>query len=142
MRELTLRFLSQFDQAAVTAFQELIARMKSSGVTTALLTDHPSYECHLGICGTDRGDDALSCELLLAPNYPECLAVFVAEHQVAGESCDDDDARWEWIRQRWIDANGPESGLNVVLLDNGMGDMMDLNTGEGPDPSLPFDRWV
>lgn len=140
MKNLTAQFLQSHLPQATDRFRALIDEMREKDVTKVLLTLHPGYGMHLGIAGTDRGFDILETEMDLVQDYNKACEQFEREH-----GCGDDEEwfdycfAFDWVRDAWLAAEGASSGLHVVLLDNGMGDEVDLTTGEEPAPELGFE---
>ncbi len=145
MCQVTRSFLELNRNEGTAAMRRLITKMKEAGVTKLLLTDHPTYNLELGIAGTDLGYDAtgkdvFECEVRMIEDYRERFTEWLKSHSSDEELWIDVDVKWPWIRDCWLAAGGKESGCVVVLLNNGMENMIDLNTGEEPVPELGFDE--
>lgn len=139
MKNPTEIFLEFHLDHAASRFRTLINEMQAKSVSKVLLTFHPGYGMHLGIAGTDRGRGVLETDMQMVPGYDQAYQRFEAKHGLSdNESWFDDVYAFDWIRDAWIAADGPASGLHAVLLDNGMDDEVDLTTGEEPDPDLGF----
>ena len=131
-----IQFLDTCQFEAVSAFRHLLAQMERAGATKLLLNDGPDCDFELGIADTDGDVDALDDEIEMISDFGDRWDAVCPP--------DDDEAeidrtiRWTWLRRCWLAAGGSDSGRTVVLFANGLGDMMDLNTGEEPDGSLGF----
>lgn len=143
MKTPTETFLKAHLDHAASRFRALITEMQKKSVTKVLLTFHPGYGMHLGISGTDLGPDKLHTDMQMVRDYDQAYERFEQKNGLTNdEDWFDDCCAFDWIRECWIAAEGPSSGVHAVLLDNGMDngmdDEIDLNTGEEPDRGLGF----
>ncbi len=121
-RAATLQLLDESADFAVRQFNDLIADMRRDGVSEAVYNDHPGYGLSLG--------SASRPPLQLLPEGAQTRAG--VENLWASET-------WPWMHSMWVRAGGVDSGLRVVIFNNGIGNMMDLSTGEAPDPPPSVD---
>lgn len=112
--------LPKVEDSAVRGFRRLVATCHRSGITEVIVTDHPSYGLSLGVS---------------AHNGPKRAKVDSVE-LAGGTKCDVDfvyaDVTWPWFVKMWARAEGPASGVRCIVFANGLGDMLDLTTGEAP----------
>jgi hypothetical protein len=123
-----MQFLFSNNSFTENALRELIAMAKKIHATTITLTDHPGYHLSLGIA-EHNGKGTL-------PSNIDLVTGFEAWSESTGRELDDywpEQFAWEWLRERWLAIQGPKSGLRVILFNNGIGDTMDLSTGEDGD---------
>lgn len=138
MSATSTEFLEECRHEGVVAFQKLIHRMEQAGLTKLVLTDHPDYEFTLGIAKTNGTAGAIGFTFELITNFRERCSAFL-QVDAGDQACFVDTmTRWTWIRDCWLAAGGRDSGRTVVLFANGIGDAMDLNTGEEPDEAIGF----
>jgi len=107
-----------------------------AGASKLLLNDGPDCDFELGIADTDGDVDSLGDEIEFIANFGDRWDAICPAGD--DESEIDRTTRWAWLQRCWVAAGGGMSGRTVVLFANGLGDMMDLNTGEEPDASLGF----
>jgi len=139
MDELTNNFLNKYSQDGIDAFKYLIEDMTSAGLKIVVLTDNPQYDLEMGIASEDVTGKLKSADVAMVKNYSERYKEWVKENNVPETFYLDDAARWAWYRKCWQGAGGLNTNLMVIVFANGMGDMMDLSTGEEPDPELEIE---
>lgn len=115
--ELGKKYMETRRATAVSVFRRFIADMKAVGATEAVLTNHPSYDLNCGVCAMNNPEGTEKPKLGAIGNGTGNCAL------------------WEtrpFFRSVWEQAGGVGSGVRVILFENGIGDMMDLSTGEEP----------
>ena len=136
MSDLEIQFLDACQPEAIEAFRRLLVQMERAGATRLLLTDGPDCDFILGVADTNGDDDAIDHSMEFINDFGERWDAMCPPDD--DDSYIDTDTRWAWLHTCWLAAGGRESGRIVVLFANGLGDMMDLNTGAEPDASLGF----
>ena len=136
MSNLAVQFLDSCQSEAVKGFKRLLVQMERAGATQLVLSDGPDCDFILGVADTDGDDNTIDDTIEFINDFGERWDSMCPPDD--DESYIDTDTRWEWLHTCWLVAGGRESGRIVVLFANGLGDMMDLNTGEEPEPTLGF----
>jgi hypothetical protein len=142
MDKLTNSFLNKYTQDGIDAFKFLIEDMTSAGLKIIVLTDNPQYCLEMGIGSADETGKLKSTRVKMVKDYSARYKEWKNESDAPEHFFFDDKTRWEWYRKCWKGAGGLNTNLMVIIFANGMGNMMDLSTGEEPDPDLEIENML
>jgi len=129
----------------ISVFERLIAKMNEIDCEKVVLVDHPDYNLSLGIENTEL-EKALGTGNLIPINdfynrYLKYLGVEDGSDEYYDHWYDHFDVSWEWMRECWKQAKGPESGKTVILFENNAANTIDLTTGKEIDDHSELDLY-